>query len=531
VQQAGFMMTSFRRCVFLSVMVAGVVLINVRLTAAESERLFWGDIHNHNAVGYGKGSLQRSYEIARSHLDFFAFTPHGQWHDMPIMPENKHEKWIKGFQVTREHWDEVRKMAGESYKPGDFVAFVGYEWHSSTFGDYCVIYPSDAETPPPALDHVSKLQAFAKEKGALLLPHHPGYRHGWRGAAVDHLDPSVSPVLEIFSEHGLAEHDRGPFDYVRHSNGGRWTPNTLRAFLARGVHVGVTASTDNHSGYPGAYREGLVGIYANELTREGVFEALRARRSFAVTGDRIALDFRVNGHWMGEILPETPKRQITIAAKGWDEIASIELVKNGRVIARAFPMDADVHSPPWSSPVLCRVEFGWGPWGDLAMARVCDWDFELGVSGGRLVEAHGCFRAGPFDEDRRNKLEKRSEKSCRVRSYTSRKEPLGDLVNNSVVLKIEGGPETRLICTITRPVVMKVEKSLAELAVENTLEFTGPFTSESMVFQRLVFAPHYTGRLEFSDGPDEGVKEDWYYARVVQANGDLAISSPIWVQN
>jgi len=36
-------------------------------------------------------------------------------------------------------------------------------------------------------------------------------------------------------------------------------------------------------------------LYAGELTREGVFEALRARRTFAVTGDRIALDFRING--------------------------------------------------------------------------------------------------------------------------------------------------------------------------------------------------------------------------------------------
>ncbi|UCG31660.1 MAG: hypothetical protein JSU68_08325, partial [Phycisphaerales bacterium] len=34
-------------------------------------RLFWGDLHNHNAVGYAKGSLRRSIEIAREHLDFF----------------------------------------------------------------------------------------------------------------------------------------------------------------------------------------------------------------------------------------------------------------------------------------------------------------------------------------------------------------------------------------------------------------------------------------------------------------------------
>lgn len=523
-------MISFRRWAFFSIVLVLVSLINVRLTAAQPKQLFWGDIHNHNAVGYGKGSLQRSYEIAESHLDFFAFTAHGHWHDMPIMPENKHEKWVNGFATTREHWDEVRRMAKDRYKPGRFVPFVAYEWHSSQFGDHCLIYPSDADTPLEYFDHISKVQAFAKEKGALLIPHHPAYRWQWRGTAFEFLDTEVSPVVEIFSEHGLAENDRGPFDYVRHSNGGRWTPRTLRALLARGTHVGVVASTDNHSGYPGAYREGLVGLYADQLSREGVFEALRARRAFASTGDRIALDFRINGHWMGEVLPEAPQRHVTVTVSGWDEIASIELIKNGRVAARAFPADADISPLPWSSPVLCRVEFGWGPWGDLAMTRICDWDFGLEVTGGRIVEAHGCFRAGPFDEDRRNKLEKLSEKSYRVRSYTSRKEPLGDLVNNSVVLSIEGGPETVLKCSMMRPATMKVEKSLKELALENTLEFTGPFTSESIVFHRLVFAPHYAGRLEFTDGPDEGAQEDWYYTRVVQANGDLAISSPIWVR-
>ena len=56
-------------------------------------QIFWGDLHNHNSVGYARGSLERSYEIAREHLDFYAFTPHAQWHDMLEMPNKAHEKW------------------------------------------------------------------------------------------------------------------------------------------------------------------------------------------------------------------------------------------------------------------------------------------------------------------------------------------------------------------------------------------------------------------------------------------------------
>lgn len=34
-------------------------------------QIIFGDIHNHNALGYGVGSLERSIDVARTHLDFF----------------------------------------------------------------------------------------------------------------------------------------------------------------------------------------------------------------------------------------------------------------------------------------------------------------------------------------------------------------------------------------------------------------------------------------------------------------------------
>ena len=48
-------------------------------------QILYGDIHNHNAVGYGVGSLERAIDIARHHLDFFSFTGHSHWHDMEPM--------------------------------------------------------------------------------------------------------------------------------------------------------------------------------------------------------------------------------------------------------------------------------------------------------------------------------------------------------------------------------------------------------------------------------------------------------------
>ena len=126
-------------------------------------KLYWGDLHNHNAVGYARGTLERSIEIASEHLDFFAFTGHAWWHDIPELPGDKHMKWINGFKVHREHWPKTRSLIREA-NTEKFSALLGYEWHSSQFGDYCLVFPEDQ----PELflpDHVKKLLHFANEQG------------------------------------------------------------------------------------------------------------------------------------------------------------------------------------------------------------------------------------------------------------------------------------------------------------------------------------------------------------------------------
>ena len=89
------------RRTFLGETMAATVLsgirVNSELHGGEDKKkfqLFWGDLHNHNAVGYAKGSLDRSIELAQEHLDFFAFTGHASWHDMPKMPGDRHMKWV-----------------------------------------------------------------------------------------------------------------------------------------------------------------------------------------------------------------------------------------------------------------------------------------------------------------------------------------------------------------------------------------------------------------------------------------------------
>jgi len=490
--------------------------------------VYFGDLHNHSSVGYAQGSLERAFEIARNHLDFFAFTPHGYWHDIGHYENGIEKKWLDGFEVTKKRWPEVLEMVRRYDQPGRFVAIPGFEWHSKSLGDYHILFPT-AEAEYVRFDDLRRFQQFAKERGAIMIPHHPANRLGHRGANLEWLDPAVSPVLEIYSEWGSAEHDRAPYPYVRHTECGRWTRNTLQHFLAQGHRLGVIASTDDHLGYPGAYREGLAAVLATDLTREAIFDALRHRRTYAVTGDRIRLDFQVNGRIMGTEMPYTKQRQLAVTVTGWDQLDRVEILKNNRVLHRDFPMDRVPTESSWDQPVLLRFEFGWGPWHALDMTRICDWDIEIRLNGGRLEDVQTCFQAGPLDEARRDKIVERSAQHLRVQSFTALRQQFEDIPTKAVVLKVHGNPGTRVEVSLRKPTTVSLAQTFQQLAESGETLFTGDFPKESALLHRLVFHDHYHTSYQVSDA-DDGEQVSWYYLRAVQANGQLAWSSPIWVQ-
>lgn len=490
--------------------------------------IYWGDIHNHNSVGYAKGSLERSFDIAKSHLDFFAFTPHSQWHDMPLMEQDKHMTWVKGFEVTKKRWTDVQKMCANYNKPGEFVTFPAYEWHSSFYGDYCIYFPYDYP-PLEILSDIEALKKFARKNNAIIIPHHPGYRQGNRGANFTYLDTEVSPVLEIYSEHGSAEKDNATYGYIRHSMGGVWAQNTLQYALSSGYRLGVIACSDDHLGYPGAYGEGLCAVLSSELTRDDIFDAIKKRRTYGVTGDRIKLNFNLNGHIMGEVIPFVKERKINVDVSGWDIIDRVEVLKNNEVVHRDFPIDRRVTSASWDKPILLRIEFGWGPWATLGMSRIIDWEIDVKISGGVLNEVYPCFQSGPFEESRRNLIKKLSGNSCHITSYTSREEAFAEKPTNAVVLNISGNPEIKLSLNLSKPKNMEITKSLKELVNLNEIIYTGPFPDESILIHPIVFSNHFNTEFSFIDD-EVSTKENWYYIRVMQNNGQLAWSSPIWVE-
>jgi len=495
--------------------------------------IFYGDIHNHNAHGYGVGSIERSVDVARTHLDFFAFTGHSSWHDMARMEGGRELHWSKGFARLRETWPQVQDVIADANRDGAFCAFLGFEWHSSRFGDQCVVFPGDRR-PICYADSVAALRRFCVEESALMIPHHLAYPTGHRGVDWEQFDECCTPVVEVFSEHGNSEDDRGPFTFHTHSMGGRETANTVRAALARGLRFGFVGSSDDHAGFPGAYGEGLMAALCDDLSRERILEAIRARRVYALTGDRIEVDFTVDGATMGESIEAGDAVEVAYRVSGRDELDVVEVIQDGVVRHRSFPRTAVDPAEALAGTVQVRLEWGWGPWGALALDRITDWAFEVRLAGGRILRHFPCLQSMPFDERRRHRFVRTADgplgiDALSVTSYTARQNAYRENPNQSVVLELAGDPGATLTVDMTAPVAMRTETTLGRLLEGSSHHFTGPFPKEAWQWHRIVplAASSLADRVVLPVPPTRS----HVYLRVRQKNGHMAWVSPVFVNH
>src|SRR5262249_58182788 len=124
-----------------------------------------------------------------------------------------------------------------------------------------------------------------------------------------------SLLVKLYSLFGGSEREAAP-DQMLNDMGPRDAGSTAEAGWKLGHRFGVIASTDHHSAYPGSHGDGRLGVFATALTREALWEAFRARRVFAATGDRIDARLFVNDAWIGETIRAPAPRRLRVAARG-----------------------------------------------------------------------------------------------------------------------------------------------------------------------------------------------------------------------
>lgn len=501
--------------------------MSTQLTAYQALGVYYGDLHNHCDLSYGHGSLDAALTNARLQLDFASVTVHAVWPDLPVDDpalEYLVEYHRTGFARAQANWPAYLTAMDAANVEGDFVTFASFEWHSNAYGDHCVYYKQAAGAPIIDAPDLPALRAAVKQTAspAFVIPHHIGYKRGSRGINWTAFAPELSPVVEIFSFHGLAESSEGPYPYL-HSMGPRHAQSTAHYGWAQGNVFGVIGSTDHHNAFPGSYGYGRLGVWAAALTRDAIWEAIANRRTYALTGDRIDLAFALNGQPLGAICPPAAARWIEVDVCGGGALDYVEVLHNNQIIHRENIFAQPVEHGAYKF----YLELGWG---ERAGATV--WDVDLRVVGGVVRSVEPRLRGyGPTDQPTDNDFagsdwQWLGDDHVHFHTRTRQNPSLHTPGTEGLALTVEGNAATRLLAVIEG---QEIALTLAELMTGARTFYLGGFVSPAICFHRAVPHTEYTHRFAFMHR-NVTTQRDWYTVRVRQRNDQWAWSSPIWVE-
>ena len=312
------------------------------LDTQPSFRLFWGDLHVHTFLSDGLREPEEALEYAKevNRDDFCAITDHSF--------------------LTDEGWEKLCEANRKYNKDGEFVTFPAYEFaigsiHRNVYflreeiliraeGEEKIAMEylkgfdsSDEKTRYPSVESVRELFSLLNPWNSMVIPHI--HLMDW-----ENHNPKLERLVEIYSCWGNREFSGCKYSAVDEHR----VKDTVQYALSQGLKLGFVGGSDGHGGRPGkdfwlrvrgARMGGITGIYAKELTRESLWESLKARRCYATTGERIIIKFTLNGHMMGEEVKVEKERIFTVEVYGTEKISKVEIIKNNLSVYQDFPKE------------------------------------------------------------------------------------------------------------------------------------------------------------------------------------------------
>ena len=275
--------------------------------------IYFGDMHGHCGLADGQGSPAGYYRFGRddASLDFMCLTEHDVFLD-----DSK--------------WKLLKDTARDFKKDGVFTPILGFECtappgmgghHNVYFGTTDPAYvPLHRALPLPRLFEI--LAEENEQKDVFVVP------HAHQAADWTKADTELIRLVEIHSQHGSFE-------------------SFARKYLQEGRRIGFSGGGDNHQGHPGysipttpdhiGSRNGLTAALAHSGSQDALFSALRESRTYATSGERILLDFEVNGISMGGNVKAESEMSLHGKVSGTRPIHQIELIRSGvPVLTRSY---------------------------------------------------------------------------------------------------------------------------------------------------------------------------------------------------
>ena len=337
-----------------------------------------GEMHGHTNLSDGRPDIDTYFRNIRdlAGLDFAVLTDHDHGGvGRPALWEGSPSKW-----------DLIKSKAAEYCQPGKFSTLLGYERDSYPFYNNLVLYfrDADADMVRGVRDGEiteQELRALLARDDVIACPHDT-YSLTSNADFLALPTELHTPFIEVISRGDAAEYMGNPAGATYACCEGGFWQDALR----KGSKMGVIGGSDDHCGmngrvdpaqdYPQKY-PGVTGVWARENTPAAIFEALRAKRTYAFMmgerdgkmGGRMEIDFRINGHYMGEVISRADYRELHVfyRVKADVPVKRVTLVKNCRnyvSLAAASELIVDYKQESACDCYYLRVEladgrFGW----------------------------------------------------------------------------------------------------------------------------------------------------------------------------
>lgn len=464
---------------------------------------YWGDLHAQTKSTVGTGDEDEYFTFGRdiARLDF---TSH-QGND---------------FQITDEYWQHLNDTSAQYHEDGKFVVFPGYEWsaNSPAGGDHNVFYRNDEGQPilrsshwlVPDIPETNLTPAhpadvfYEKMKSAVALDDVIVAAHvGGRYANLrKYYDQDLVTLVELVSCWGMFE----------------WM---LWDALERDYIVGVMCNSDGHHGRPGAegagmadfgIRNGLTCVLTDQLTRNHVFDALKQRHCYGTTGARIILDFSTDDAIMGDVV-QNMTDTITLRANaiGVGDIETIQLYQGTELIHEQRP--ESTQSPIESN----HIRVSWQGSRERGRQRRVVWDGTIHVTGTEIEQVE----LFSFDSVQDGILSQTSNEITFKSRTTGDRDGLDIWLTNANQGTIEFQPldkTTKIALSMLTSDSPRKTFDYGGVDMQLTVERYGYFDA--------------TRQLEFElDVTPPANELTAYFIKVIQTDGEMAWSSPIYFDN
>jgi hypothetical protein len=286
--------------------------------------LAYGDTHRHTDIsqcGMNRdGSLMDTYRYAMDvvRLDFLAITDH----DQDIL---KHRRGRPIGPLQNYAWWRSEKYCDLFHIEHKFLPLYAYEHgRAGAQGGHKNVLYMERGHPCYEQDLPAALFKALEGKNAIAIPHQ--LADGPSATDWSKWNPDFERVAEVFQARGSYEY-KGALPQVRVNRDG----NYYRDALMMGIQIGAIASSDH-----GMVHSAYAGVYCKDLSRAGVMEGLRSRRTFGAM-DRMVLDFRLGDRLLGEEVEIDAPPTFSVLVESPEPLRLVQIVKNGALVHTAKP--------------------------------------------------------------------------------------------------------------------------------------------------------------------------------------------------